>query len=62
MTPTVKELEAEYHRLEGEASTEQQRFGFSSRPDFVRLAEAGRKANEARTRWMNAKMEEDRGY
>lgn len=59
---TLQELEAEYRRLEGVASSEQQRFGYSARPDFARLAEAGRKANEARIRWMNAKREADRGY
>jgi len=54
---TLQELEAEYRRLEGAASSEQQRFGHSARPDFVRLTEAGRKANEARRRWMDAKRE-----
>jgi len=60
--PTVADLYAEYMRLEGEASTEQQRFAFSARPDFARIAEAGRKANQARILWMNAKQEADRGY
>lgn len=62
MNANLAALEAEYRRLEGEASTEQQRFGFSARPNFTRLAEVGRKASEARIRWMNAKREAESGY
>lgn len=54
MTPNLDELEAEYDRLAGIAASEQQRFGFSARPDFLRLAEAGRVANAARIRWLDA--------
>lgn len=50
----VEELRAEYLRLQGVAATEQQRFGFSARPNFLRLAEAGAAANRARTAWMDA--------
>lgn len=52
---TVEELYAEYLRLQGIASSEQQRFGFSARPDFLRLAKAGAEANKAREAWMDAR-------
>lgn len=50
---SVKLLKAEYDRIAGVAATEQQRFGFSARPDFMRLAKAGADMNAARKAWLD---------
>lgn len=57
--PTVDALYKEFIRLQGVASTEQQRFGHSARPNFERLRKAGEDAEKARKRWMDAKRAEE---
>lgn len=54
---SISALKAEYLRLAGIAASEQQRFAFSSRPDMMRLVEAGIAANRAREAWIDALRE-----
>jgi len=53
----VADLEAAYLKAQGEASTEQQRFGHGARPDFERLRAAGEREAQARNAWMDAKRD-----
>lgn len=51
---SISKLRSEYLRLAGIAASEQQRFAFSAKPNFVALAKAGEEANKARVKWMDA--------
>jgi len=55
----IEHLESEYQRLQGIASSEQQRFAHSARPDANRLFEVIQAAEKARKAWMDAKRESE---